>query len=286
MTQRFKLPQVLKIILASIFIALVIIFSKFIPISNIFNLPFLRISLGPMLIIFSSILLGPIYGSLVGVLSDLIGFLFDSTGYSYNPLFSLTYFMYGLIPGVLILILPKNKTKLPWLQLVLFILINSFIIYFLSTHDSISPYGGKVYELSFNTKLIIIISMLVITLLYFLIYFIIYIKLKTNEQKVILNNISIINLITLIIVQLGVGVIVKYITYQVDIIILIASQIIITTIEIFISNYLNTTLYIISKKIFKNYLISSKIEKPISKRRYIIKKSLFKHIINDELYNK
>lgn len=283
MIQRFKLPQILKIILASLFIALVIVFSKFIPISNIFGLPFLRISLGPTLIIFASLLLGPIYGSMVGVLSDLVGFLFDSTGYSYNPLFSLTYLMYGLIPGLLVYLLIKNKSKFPLVQSLIFIFINIFIIVFLLNNNSISPYGGKVYELTFNTKIIIIVSMLVITILYFVIHGIIYKKLKSDDKRIVLNNISIINFITLVFVQLFIGVIVKYITYQVDIVVLIASQIVVTTIEIFISNYLNTTLYIISKKFFKKYLLSSRIEITTSKNRYKIKKSQFKRVIHEEL---
>ena len=90
MLKVFKLRPVLKITLSALFIALTIVVSKFLPISNVFNLPFLRISLGPTLLIFASILLGPFYGALTGLLSDLVGFIFDTTGYAYNPLFSLT----------------------------------------------------------------------------------------------------------------------------------------------------------------------------------------------------
>lgn len=256
----FKIRPVLKITLSALFIAITIVASKFIPISNIFGLPFLRISLGPTILIFASILLGPVYGAATGLLSDLIGFIFDTTGYAYNPLFSLTYLLYGLVPALLVLILKKNKTSIPLVQIISFLFINIFITCFFSLNDTIAPYGGKVYELDLSTKLIVILSSIGITALYFIVYVILYKKFKEKEKRILLNNISIINFVSLILIQLVIGVIIKKITYEVDIIVLIGSQIIVTTIELLISNYLVTTLYVVSKKIFKN-------ENPVKKQR-------------------
>ena len=61
-----KLDTVQKITLSGIFLALVIIFTRFLAIQYIPVIPFVRISLGPALIIFSSLLLGPVYGGIIG----------------------------------------------------------------------------------------------------------------------------------------------------------------------------------------------------------------------------
>lgn len=281
MIEHFKFKPILKIILSALIIAIVIVFSKFLPISNVFSLPFLRISLGPTILIFASLLLGPYYGAMVGLLSDLIGFIFDSTGYPYNPLFSLTYLLYGLVPGLLVYLLKKNKTKLPIIQFVIFLILDLFIILFFSLNDSISPYGGKEYILDLNTKIIVITCTIAVTLLYFVIYLILYKKFKTQEQRIVLNNISIINFVSLVFVQLFVGIIIKYITYQVDIMVLIGAQIIATLIEIFISNYLVCILYFSSKKIFRSFVEKSMLN---NKRNEInSSKDNFKKVFIEEL---
>lgn len=272
MISTFKLKPVLKITLSALFIALTIVASKFLPISNVFNLPFLRISLGPTILIFASILLGPVYGAITGLLSDLVGFIFDTTGFAYNPLFSLTYLLYGLIPGLLVFLLKKNKSSKPIIQIISFLIVNIFIICFFSLNDSIAPYGGKEYPLDLTTKLIVIFSSLGITALYFVIYIILYKRFRTKEKRALLNNISIINFVVLIFVQLFIGVIVKKITYEVDIIVLLGSQIIVTTIELLVSNYLVSILYFSSKKIFKNIPEKQKDPKRNIKRILLIKR--------------
>lgn len=272
MVTNFRIKPILKITLSALFIALTIVCSKFIPISNVFNLPFLRISLGPTILIFASILLGPIYGAITGLLSDLVGFIFDTTGYAYNPLFSLTYLLYGLVPALLLLLLKKNKSSKPIVQIVSFTIINVFIICFFLMNNSIAPYGGKEYPLTLETKLIVIFSSLLITALYFVIYIILYKKFKTKENRIVLNNISIINFIALIFIQLFVGIVVKKITYEVDIIVLIGSQIIVTTIELLISNYLVSIFYFTSRRIFKPIPLQEKAAIPKQKRGIYIKR--------------
>lgn len=271
MLRFFKIKPVLKITLSALFIALTIVVSKFIPISNVFSLPFLRISLGPTLLIFASILLGPFYGAITGLLSDLIGFIFDTTGYGYNPLFSLTYLLYGLIPGLLVYLLKKNRCRIPIFQIICFILINIFIFSFFSLNDSISPYGGKSYEITTTIRIIIFCSSAAITFVYFLIYIVLYKKFKKDEQRILLNNISIINFVTLIFVQLFIGVLVKKVTYEVDIVVLLGAQILVTSIELLISNYVVSILYVASSRIFKNEKISAKHKqnKKVKKVAYI-----------------
>ena len=65
-----KLSQVQKICLSGILLALIIVFTKVLSVQNLPALPFVRISIGPALIIFTSLILGPVYGGSVG------GFIF------------------------------------------------------------------------------------------------------------------------------------------------------------------------------------------------------------------
>jgi hypothetical protein len=139
-------------------------------------------------------------------------------------------------------------------------------------NDSISPYGGKEYPLDLVTKIIVISASLAITFIYFIIYIILYKKFKTKEKRILLNNISIINFVVLIFVQLFVGVIVKKITYEVDIVVLIGSQIIVTTIELLISNYLVSIFYFASKKVFKNVSTTSNNVPKNTKKVVLIKR--------------
>ena len=94
----FKLNIVQKISLAGILIVLVALFQKVFAINYIPISPFVRISFGgPALIIYSSILLGPWFGLLVGAASDIIGFyIFDPKNFGAAPFFQIT-FIYALL---------------------------------------------------------------------------------------------------------------------------------------------------------------------------------------------
>lgn len=94
----YKLTIVQKISLAGILIVLVALFQKVFAINYIPVSPFVRISFGgPALIIFSSILLGPWFGLLVGAASDIVGFfIFDPKNFGAMPFFQIT-FIYALL---------------------------------------------------------------------------------------------------------------------------------------------------------------------------------------------
>lgn len=100
--KRFKgivdLSIVQKIALAGVFIVLIALFQKVFAVNYIPVVPFVRISFGgPALIIFSSILLGPWFGLLVGAASDIIGFyLFDPKLMGTVPFFQIT-LLYALL---------------------------------------------------------------------------------------------------------------------------------------------------------------------------------------------
>ena len=94
----YNLSMTQKIALAGIFIILIALFQKIFAVNYIPVLPFVRISFGgPALIIFSSILLGPWFGLLVGAASDIVGFyIFDPKMFGSAPFFQIT-FIYALL---------------------------------------------------------------------------------------------------------------------------------------------------------------------------------------------
>ena len=92
-----NLSTIQKICLAGLFIALAAILQKVTAINYLPFAPFVRVSLGgPALIMFSSILLGPIYGAFVGLGSDVLGyFIFDIRAYPFYPQITAIYTLLG-----------------------------------------------------------------------------------------------------------------------------------------------------------------------------------------------
>jgi len=131
-----------KITLAALFIALTVICQKVLAVNNLPFAPFLRVSFGgPALIIFSSIILGPFYGLLVGAGSDLLGmFVLDPNPWMfqitlwYSCLGFFSYFIFNLVRNI-----KFNKATIVIESLVLIILfallsvsvwvINSFTLF-------------------------------------------------------------------------------------------------------------------------------------------------------------
>ncbi|HAX98196.1 MAG TPA: folate family ECF transporter S component [Candidatus Atribacteria bacterium] len=90
-----------KLVLIGLFIAIGVILTRFaslrIPVGGIEGI---RIGVGPLAIILAGILFGPFYGSLTGVMVDVIGYILSPIG-PYMPHFTLTSALYGLIPGIM-----------------------------------------------------------------------------------------------------------------------------------------------------------------------------------------
>ncbi|MCU0105695.1 folate family ECF transporter S component [Acholeplasma vituli] len=97
-------------ILTALSIALDVIVKQFIPVLN-FGLPYYAIPL-----IIGGILLGPVYGLLMGFVSDFIGFQLAPNG-DYIFLFALSAMAWGALPGLLL----KSKSRLERIVIVLLI---------------------------------------------------------------------------------------------------------------------------------------------------------------------
>ena len=102
-----------KICLTGLFIALTAILQKVLAVNYLPALPFLRVSFGgPALIIFSSILLGPIYGAVVGAGSDLLGyFIFDMSGRAFSPQITAIYAVLGFVAYFVFYAVKAIKSK-------------------------------------------------------------------------------------------------------------------------------------------------------------------------------
>ena len=70
----------------------------------------LRISFGYVPLMLSGLLFGPIVGGLTGLAADLIGFLVNPMG-PYHPGFTISSVLWGLIPGLVFIVL-KGKKRL------------------------------------------------------------------------------------------------------------------------------------------------------------------------------
>lgn len=97
-----KLSPTQKITLCAMLLVLDVVATHIIRTPAIGSLPFLRMSLGPALIIFASLLLGPFYGAIVGGVGDLLGiFLFTGLEGQINFLITIVYTLLGILPWCL-----------------------------------------------------------------------------------------------------------------------------------------------------------------------------------------
>lgn len=144
-----NLTVIQKICLSGLFIALVVILQKVVAINYLAFAPFVRISFGgPALIIFASILLGPVYGALIGMGSDLLGYLiFDPRMYPpylqitaiYTALGFVSYYVFSIVFSI------KNRKVLAMIEIIvlaviwaltsMFVILNNQITLFSSTYD-------------------------------------------------------------------------------------------------------------------------------------------------------
>ena len=144
-----NLTIIQKICLSGLIMALVIILQKVVAINYLAFAPFVRISFGgPALIIFASILLGPIYGALIGLGSDLIGYLiFDPRMYPpylqitaiYTLLGFVAYFIFSFISSI------KNRKALAIIEIIVLALIWAGVSAYVVFSNQITLFSSTYY---------------------------------------------------------------------------------------------------------------------------------------------
>ena len=153
-----RLSTIQKICLSALFMALVAILQKVVAINYLAFAPFVRISLGgPALIIFASILLGPVYGMFVGIASDLLGYLvFDASGLPpflqitaiYAVLGFASYFVFSFVFSI------KNRKAIAITEIAVLAIIWAVIVVFTLTRNELT-YFGSTYTLNTTSKSLI-----------------------------------------------------------------------------------------------------------------------------------
>lgn len=215
-----KFTLVNKICLAAIFIALGMILNQVICIKEIPIIPFVKISLGgPALIILSSLLLGPLFGALVGGAVDFLGYLiFDFKTFAYFPQITLTYILLGFVPGFIFALVKniKNKKIMMGIEIsfmsILFIGLTLFFIF----NNSVKLYG-KVYTFELYQKILLLFTLFILCGFTLLITFLMdkmYSK-REDKEKLILNpyQISFVCFIVEILIMVIFGTLMKGISF-------------------------------------------------------------------------
>lgn len=143
-----KMTVIQKISFSALFIALGIILSRFVSLPSLFGLPFLKVSLSPSVVMFSSFYLGPLWGLLVGTFTDVFGALLVPQGGAFNPLFTIPACLTGLMPYILYRIFNnKFEKKFPISLSVILFLISLFLTLYFSLNTTIHSEGGKAYTI-------------------------------------------------------------------------------------------------------------------------------------------
>lgn len=127
-----------KIVFAGLLIAMGIVLKMF----EISVTPNFRIGFTTVPTIFSGILLGPIYGFAIGFLSDFIQFVIKSDGGAFHLGFTLTSALYGLIPGLIAMMVRRKNIELSLKHVVLIVVLCEIICsIILNTAFLIQMYG-------------------------------------------------------------------------------------------------------------------------------------------------
>lgn len=153
-----RLTVIQKICLSGLIMALVVILQKVVAINYLAFAPFVRVSLGgPALIIFASVLLGPVYGLFIGIGSDLLGYLvFDPRMYPpylqitaiYALLGFVSYFVFSFVFSI------KNRKALSIVEIIVLAIIWSVIAIFVLSRNEITLFSST-YELSALSKALV-----------------------------------------------------------------------------------------------------------------------------------
>lgn len=255
-----KLSNVQKITLAAMLLVLTILGTRLPALISIPSIPFVRLSLGPSLIILSSILLGPLYGALIGAGSDLLGLvIFPSTGLSnINPFITIIYGCLGILPWLLVFLTKKIRFtfKQPWIIYGVMLLLWVFVLVFLLMNNSITLYGGKVYEFDTLSKtLILSISFILMIAMGISLFFV-----NKQFQKKVLEHpnlpspyeIAFVSLICEFILMLIVGSLVKSFMYEVDFLFIFFAQCIVFFIDVPLNTFVVSYLLLLYSKVNSN----------------------------------
>lgn len=245
-----------QITLSALILSLTIICTRLLSIQNIPIIPFVRISIGPALIIFASIFLGPIAGLIIGAASDILGIVLfpNALGYSINPLFTVVYGLLGLLPFFIFKfakMIKKNSINFAIITAILGSLC-AFVTIFMCLNSSIVLFG-KTYEfLTWHKALIIVLSWVlsagtIVALIFTNKHFV----KKYGEDTVNVYPIAISATIIELVVMLILNTIVKVMFFEVDFLFVFFAQAVVFFIDIPLNTFVVSLLGVLFKKVVK-----------------------------------
>lgn len=249
-----KLSLVHKICFTGLLLALTIICTRILSIQNIPVIPFVRISIGPSLIILSSLLLGPLCGAVVGAGSDMLGIVLfpNSLGYSINPFFTIVYGLLGVLPWVCYFLL-KNVKKPRISGIFMFfsmILLSVFVLVFLLLNNSITLFGKEYIFEVWHKVLMITLSFVLTIGTCIAIYFTNkMMEKKFGEENVNTYNIGLVCLIAEVSLMLILNSIVKCVFFEVDFLFVFFAQAVVFFIDIPLNTFIVAYLMLLSKRV-------------------------------------
>lgn len=250
--------------MSGLLLALTIIFTRFLSIQNIPIVPFVRISLGPCLIIFSSLLLGPFYGAIVGGLSDILGIVLvpSALGYGINPAFTVVYAVLGILPWVIYKLVKiiRRENIFYFFSVGTLSSLFVFLLFFFIFKSEITLFGST-YTFVWWTKLIILVTTFILTVATSigLIFINKYFRKKYSSLSISPYKIAFISVVAELLVLLIANSIVKYVFFRSDFLVIFFSQAIVFFINIALDTFVISLLCILASKVFKNK--ESNIEK-------------------------
>jgi riboflavin transporter len=173
-----------QLVYCSLLAALGAVFSAFLSI----EIPFggskiVEISLAPVCVMLAGILFGPLLGGLVGFVADTAGFFLGAQHGAYNPIFSVTMALFGVIAGLFYL---KDK-KIEWIKILIISIVAQVVCSILLNTFAINLFYGVPLKVLFPPR---IISALVEIPVYFVLLLLLAKRLVPfiRKERVISNQ--------------------------------------------------------------------------------------------------
>lgn len=174
-----KKSNTLKIGVAAQLIALGVIISSLSFIIPISGIPAIRIDLIIIPVILAGIMLGKLYGVIVGTLVDIIAYFILFQGYGpFNPGFTINLAMTGFIAGFVFTFF-RNSSEKKLFKIIKYISLSVFLFLFLYTVTLIITtseirFGPSVVAITNSGKLILILTVFAALIISMIFYFLIF----------------------------------------------------------------------------------------------------------------
>ncbi len=158
-----KKLNVKTVVFAGVLIAMNIILTRFLSI----DLPFLRITFGPVPVFLAGLWMGPVVGGICGGIGDIIGCIIK--GYALNPFITLTSMLAGILAGVFKVYVFKGKLDIKKIAVIVSLhgLFGSMILTTIGLHIyNGTPYVVMIPSRAVQTVCLVIANTILVHVLY------------------------------------------------------------------------------------------------------------------------